>query len=54
MDPTYKAFLSYRDSAELSMEAIEVIKKMITGKKVSKSKSKLSKREWNELENLLF
>ena len=52
---SYKAFLSYRlNSAELSMEAIEVIKKMITGKKVSKSKSKLSKREWNELENLLF
>ena len=39
MDPTltYKAFLSYRlNSAELSMEAIEVIRKMIAGKKVKK------------------
>ena len=37
---TYKAFLSYRlNSAELSMEAIEVIKKMIQGKKVVKNKS---------------
>ena len=40
---TYKAFLSYRlKSAELSMEAIEIIKKMIAGKKVTKSKSNLS------------
>ena len=52
---TYKAFLSYRlNSAELSMEAIEVIKKMIQGKKVVKNKSNLSNREWKELENLLF
>ena len=36
------------------MEAIEVIKKMIQGKKVVKNKSNLSNREWKELENLLF
>ena len=52
---TYKAFLSYRlKSAELSMEAIEIIRKMIAGKKVTKSKSNLSNREWKELESLLF
>jgi len=52
---SYKAFLSYRlNSAELSMEAINVIKKMLSGKKVSKNQSKLSNREWNELESLLF
>jgi thymidylate synthase (FAD) len=52
---TYKAFLSYRlKSAELSMEAIEVIRKIIAGKKVTKKASKLSNREWKELENLLF
>ena len=51
---TYKAFLSYRlNSAEFSMEAIEVIRKMIEGKKY-KNKSNLSNREWKELENLLL
>ena len=38
----------------LTMEAIEVIRKMIAGKKVTKSKSNLSNREWKELESLLF
>lgn len=52
---TYKAFLSYRlNSAELSMEAIEVIRKIIAGNKVTKNTSKLSNREWKELESLLF
>ena len=52
---TYKAFLSYRlKSTELSMEAIEVIKKIITGKKVTKSTSNLSSREWKELESLFL
>ena len=50
-----KAFLSYRlNSAELSMEAIKVIKKMILGKKVLKNQTKLSNREWKELENLIL
>ena len=50
-----KAFLSYRlNSTELSMEAINVIKKIISGKKISKNQTKLSNREWKELENLLF
>ena len=52
---TYKAFLSYRlKSAELSLEAIEVVRKIIAGKKVTKKVSKLSNREWKELESLLF
>ena len=52
---SYKAFLSYRlNSAELSMESINVIKKMISGKKVKKDKSNLSNREWKELQDLLF
>ena len=52
---TYMAFLSYRlKSTELSMEAIEVIKKMIAGKKVTKSTSNLSSREWKELEGLFL
>ena len=52
---TYRAFLSYRlKSAELSMEAIEIIRMMIAGKKVTKRKTNLSSREWKELEKLLF
>ena len=52
---SYKAFLSYRlNSAELSMESINVIKKMISGKKVKKDTSNLSNREWKELQELLF
>ena len=52
---SYKAFLSYRlNSAELSMEALNVIKKMLSGQKISKSQSKLSNREWKELESLFF
>ncbi len=52
---TYKAFLSYRlNSTELSMEAIEVIKKMIDGRKVSKNQTNLSNREWEELKSIFF
>ena len=52
---SYKAFLSYRlNSAELSMEAIDIIKRMISGKKVIRSQTKLTIREWKELQSLLF
>ena len=52
---SYKAFLSYRlNSIELSMEALKVIRKMISGKKVTRSQTMLSNREWRELESLLF
>ena len=47
---TYKAFCSYKlNSADLSQEALEVIKKMIKGKKVKRENTSLSKREWDEL-----
>ena len=47
---TYKAFCSYKlNSADLSQEALEVIKKMIKGKKVKRENTNLSKREWDEL-----
>ncbi|MEC8100459.1 MAG: FAD-dependent thymidylate synthase [Pseudomonadota bacterium] len=51
---SYKAFLSYRvNSTELSMEALKIIKKMISGKKVFKNQTTLSNREWNELQSIL-
>ena len=52
---SYRAFLSYRlNSAELSMEAIDIIKRMISGKKVIRSQTTLTIREWKELQSLLF
>ncbi len=52
---TYKAFESYRlNSAELSQEAIEVIRKIVKGKKVNYENTKMSKREWEELKKLIF
>ena len=47
---TSEAFESYRSgSVELSSEALEVIRALISGKKVSHKDSKLSAREWREL-----
>lgn len=47
---TYEAFLNYRlNSASLSYEALNVVKKMISGEKVDISDTALSKREWEEL-----
>ena len=40
-------------SSEISREGLDVIKKMIAGKKVSIKDTSLSKREWNELQTLL-
>ena len=52
---TYKAFCSYRlNSAELSHEALEVIKKLIKGKNVKRESTSLSKREWDELNQLIY
>ena len=52
---TYKAFCSYRlNSAELSHEALEVIKKLIKGKNLKRESTSLSKREWDELNQLIY
>ncbi len=51
---TYEAFCSYKlNSADLSAEALEVIKKFIKGKKVKRENTSLSQREWDELILLL-
>ena len=51
---TAEAFKSYRSgSVELSAEAIEIIKLMLSGNKVDQKESGLSLREWNELFNYL-
>ena len=51
---TAEAFKSYRSgSVELSAEAIDVIKLMLSGNKVDQKESGLSLREWNELLNYL-
>ena len=51
---TAEAFKSYRSgSVELSAEAIEVIKLMLSGNKGDQKESGLSLREWNELLNYL-
>ena len=51
---THKAFCSYMlNSAELSQEALQVIKELIKGKKVNKDSTGLTNREWEELQQLL-
>ena len=51
---TAEAFKSYRSgSVELSAEALDVIKRMLSGNKVEQKESGLSLREWNELLNYL-
>ena len=51
---TAEAFKSYRSgSVELSAEAMDVIKLMLSGNKVDQKESGLSLREWNELLNYL-
>ncbi len=50
----YNAFVKYRQNGKsLSLEAIEVIKKMIKGQEVTMQESGLSSREWTELQSLL-
>jgi thymidylate synthase (FAD) len=51
---THAAFLDYRvGAAHLSSKGLKVIKSMIAGKKISQEESGLSKREWDELMNVL-
>ena len=51
---TAEAFKSYRSgSVELSAEAMNVIRSMLSGNKVDQKESGLSLREWNELLNYL-
>ena len=51
---TYKAFCSYMlNSAELSQEALQVIKELIKGKKINKDSTGLTNRDWEELQQLL-
>jgi thymidylate synthase (FAD) len=47
---THAAFLDYRvGAAHLSSKGIKIVKSMIGGNKVRYEDSGLSKREWNEL-----
>ena len=47
---THAAFLDYRvGAAHLSSKGLKIVKSMINGNKVSYEDSGLSKREWNEL-----
>ena len=47
---TYDAFMDYRvGGTEVSSKGKEVIKKLISGEKISIDETDLSKREWNEL-----
>jgi len=51
---TYEAFMDYRvGAAEISSKGTKVIKDLISGKKISIEQSGLSKREWNELMEVL-
>jgi thymidylate synthase (FAD) len=51
---THAAFLDYRvGAAHLSSKGIKIVKSMISGKKVGQEESGLSKREWNELMEVL-
>jgi thymidylate synthase (FAD) len=47
---THAAFLDYRvGAAHLSSKGLKIVKSMINGNKVTYEDSGLSKREWNEL-----
>jgi thymidylate synthase (FAD) len=47
---THAAFLDYRvGAAHLSSKGLKIVKSMINGSKVGYEDSGLSKREWNEL-----
>ena len=50
----YDAFIKHRrHGKDLSGPAIEVIKKMVNGQKITQEESNLSVREWDELMKLL-
>ncbi len=47
---TYEAFMDYRvNSANLSSQMLDIVKRMISGEKVSQETSGLTQREWDEL-----
>jgi thymidylate synthase (FAD) len=51
---THAAFLDYRvGAAHLSSKGLKIVKSMISGEKVGQEESGLSKREWDELMNIL-
>ncbi len=51
---THAAFLDYRvGAAHISSKGLKIVKSMIKGKKMLYEESDLSKREWNELMNIL-
>jgi len=51
---THDAFVNYRlEGAELSKQALAVIRRMLAGETVSQEDSGLSPREWRELQELL-
>ena len=51
---SFAAFEKYRiGGKEFSRDEIATIKKLVKGQKVEQENSNLSKREWNELKNLL-
>jgi thymidylate synthase (FAD) len=51
---TYEAFLQYRkESAHLSKNAMDVIKKRLKGQIVTQEESGMSKREWQEFTEML-
>ena len=51
---THAAFLDYRvGAAHLSSKGLKIVKSMINGNKVSYEDSGLSKREWNELMDVI-
>ena len=51
---THSAFLDYRvGAAHISAKGLKVIKSMLSGGKVDLESSGLSKREWNELMQVL-
>ena len=51
---TAEAFRNYRlEGAHLSKQALQVVKRMIAGEKITKEISHLTQREWNELIKIL-
>lgn len=51
---TYDAFLSYRMNAvSFSAEGLNILRQMMSGKEVSQATSGLSKREWDELMQIM-
>lgn len=51
---TYEAYMQYRkESARLSKNGLETVKKLLKGQQVSQEESGMSKREWGEFSELL-